>query len=199
MSKIITDSNGFPFMDSQGRVLQVDIQPNLQSKTATPATAQQTISPDSEYDGLSSVVVQAVTSAIDANIVPGNIKQGVSILGVQGSLSAGAQMQANLSIKVVSTTSLSATGLSVVVAESGTYRISWAAFRSYSSGTFSTRAYVNGSAKGTDHTTWTNSYGQQVVETNIALTAGQTVEIYARASSTSRYTGVMNLVIEKTS
>lgn len=225
MSKIIIDSNGRPYMDQNGRVLTVDasIDPNiqagnikngvsimgvvgtyapaLQSKSVTPTTSQQTVSPDSGYAGLSAVTVGAVTSAIDSNIQQGNIKKGVTILGVTGNYEGeggGDVIQTNLSMKTVAKTSLSATGLSITVAQSGTYRISWAAFRSYSSGTFSTRVYVGGSAKGTDHTTWTQTYGQQVTETGIALTAGQVVEVYARSSSTSRYTGVMNLVIEKT-
>ena len=58
--------------------------PVMQAKTATPTTATQTITPDTGYDGLSSVEVSAVTSAIDSNIVAGNIKKDVSILGVTG-------------------------------------------------------------------------------------------------------------------
>lgn len=42
---------------------------------------------DPEYDGLSLVVVEAVTADIDGNIKPGNIKKGVTILGVTGTLS----------------------------------------------------------------------------------------------------------------
>ena len=42
--------------------------PVIQSKTVDPTTSQQVISPDSGYDALSSVTVNAVTSAIDQNI-----------------------------------------------------------------------------------------------------------------------------------
>lgn len=59
---------------------------HAQSKTVTPSTSQQTVQPDSGYNALSSVTVQAVTSAIDASIAPENIKQGVTILGVTGGL-----------------------------------------------------------------------------------------------------------------
>ena len=62
-----------------------DPQPELQAKTVNPSTSQQTVSPDQGKDGLSTVTVNAVTNAIDANIQAGNIKSGVSILGVQGS------------------------------------------------------------------------------------------------------------------
>lgn len=60
--------------------------PVLQAKTAAPATTAQVVTADEGYDGLSSVTVDAVTAAIDANIQPGNIKKDVSILGVVGTL-----------------------------------------------------------------------------------------------------------------
>lgn len=59
--------------------------PTLQNKTVTPTTAEQTIEAGEGYDGLGTVTVEAVTAAIDENIVAGNIKSGVTILGVTGS------------------------------------------------------------------------------------------------------------------
>ena len=58
--------------------------PNLENKSVTPTTAQQTITAGDGYDGLGTVTVAAVTAAIDANIIAGNIKDGVTILGVAG-------------------------------------------------------------------------------------------------------------------
>ena len=57
---------------------------NGQTKTVTPTTSSQTITPDSGYNGITQVNVNAVTSAIDNNIIAGNIKNNVTILGVTG-------------------------------------------------------------------------------------------------------------------
>lgn len=54
----------------------------LDSKTVDPSTSAFTV--NSSVDGLSSVTLNPVTASIDANITAGNIKQGVSILGVSG-------------------------------------------------------------------------------------------------------------------
>lgn len=59
---------------------------NNQAKEATPTTSSQVIKPDTGYTGLSKCTVAAVTSSIDANIAAGNIKSGVTILGVTGSV-----------------------------------------------------------------------------------------------------------------
>ena len=55
-----------------------------ETKTITATTSQQTINPSSGKNGITQITVNPVTSSIDANIVAGNIKNGVSILGVTG-------------------------------------------------------------------------------------------------------------------
>lgn len=72
--------DGFAPVEVQGYT------PVLQSKTAEPATTAQVVTADGGYDGLSSVNVDAVTAAIDANITPANIKKDVEILGVVGTM-----------------------------------------------------------------------------------------------------------------
>lgn len=59
----------------------------LEAKEATPSTTDQTIQATGTGKiGLSSVTVNAVTAAIDANITAGNIKKDVAILGVTGNV-----------------------------------------------------------------------------------------------------------------
>ncbi len=78
--------------------IEVASDPVLQTKSATPKTSSQTISPDSGYDGLSKVTISAVTSSIDSDIKASNIKKGVNILGVTGTLESGITPTGTMSI-----------------------------------------------------------------------------------------------------
>lgn len=57
---------------------------NLQDKTVTPTASGFTVSQDSGYSALNSVVVNG-----DENLVAENIKNGVEVFGVTGTLSGG--------------------------------------------------------------------------------------------------------------
>ena len=72
---------------------------NLQDKTVDPQQFLQVVSYDStQYDGLNSVTVNAVTNAIDANIQAGNIKKNVQILGVTGEYDPQPNIQAPVTV-----------------------------------------------------------------------------------------------------
>ena len=60
--------------------------PVIDELNVTPSTSAQTITASGGVDGYSPVNVSAVDATIDANITAGNIKSGVSILGVTGNL-----------------------------------------------------------------------------------------------------------------
>ena len=98
--------------------------------------------------------------------------------------------------KSVKTNGYTSTGMSITVAKTGTYKISWAGWRSSSQGTMGTNLYKNGTA-GTNQQTFTNTYGQCITLENQSLTAGDVLTLYATAGSTSRYMWVANLIIEE--
>lgn len=59
---------------------------NNTTLSITPQITTQEFAPEEPYTGFETVSVKAVTSDIDANIIPTNIKSGIEILGVTGSV-----------------------------------------------------------------------------------------------------------------
>lgn len=93
---------------------------------------------------------------------------------------------------------LTETDVSLTVAKTGTYKVSWMGFRNTTSGTSSSQLYIDDTAYGNANSTFTSSYGQSVTLTDVSLTAGQIITVYARARNSSYYMYVGNLIIEQT-
>lgn len=70
------------------KVAALYVAPALVTETIAPATTTKEYTPGAGKDGFSKVTVNAVTAAIDENIVAENIKKDVVILGVTGSYEA---------------------------------------------------------------------------------------------------------------
>lgn len=77
-------SSSDTFRSYADKISAIDTVNNEYPITVTPTTSSQTVTPDQNHTGLSSVTVSAVDSTIDANITASNIKSGVEILGVEG-------------------------------------------------------------------------------------------------------------------
>ena len=84
----ITSTSGNTFTPSSGKngITSIKVTPTNQNRTVTPTPSQQTLSVNSGYSGNGTITVNAVTSAIDSDIKATNIKSGVNILGVNGSV-----------------------------------------------------------------------------------------------------------------
>ena len=81
------------------------ISPSLIDLEVTPSKEKQTFKHEGSY-GYDNVVVNAVTNEVDSNIQPSNIKNGVSILGVTGTLQEGSSASVEESTLVFSSGSV---------------------------------------------------------------------------------------------
>ena len=81
VAKVVKGGRNFRFSS-----VVVDVKVEHEALDVTPTTSLQTFTAVDQYHGYSPVTVQAVTADIDSNIVAGNIKSGVTILGVTGSV-----------------------------------------------------------------------------------------------------------------
>lgn len=93
--------------------------------------------------------------------------------------------------------SYTATDVTLTVSKTGTYKVSWMAWRSTSSGTSGSQLYINGTAYGSANTTFTGTYGQAITLTGVSLTQGDVLVVRARARGTQYYMYVGNLIIEE--
>lgn len=173
--KLLITSNGQLIVREYNEI-EVSVSPNLQAKTnISPTTSSQTITPDSGYDGLSYVQINAMPTGD----VP--TSSGKEILVYSG-------------YDETNSTSYAATDVSITVKKAGTYKLSWTGLRNTTNGTSGSRLYVDETAAGSAHTSgWIRGYGQYCEET-LTLSANATVTVYARSRSANYYMVVGNLI-----
>lgn len=121
---------------------------------------------------------------------------GLATAVVNVSGGGGKNVQVYSGMDYANATSYTATDVTLKVAKSGSYKVSWMGFRNTTSGTSGSQIYVNGTAKGSAHTSFTRNYGQYCEE-SLSLNANDVLVVRARARSTSYYMYVGNLIIEE--
>lgn len=152
-----------------------------------------------EYDG-NTLIDITDTTATASDVASGKYFYTAAGVRTAGTASGGGGMnkQAYFMDDYVMATSYTATDVTLTVAVSGTYRISWCGARSAFSGTSGSQLYINGSAYGSAFTTFERNYWQHPELTGVSLDAGDVLVIRARSRSTSYYMTVGNLIIEQT-
>lgn len=120
------------------------------------------------------------------------------VVNVSGGSSKNAQVVQGTTRTTSST--LTAIGAELTVSKTGTYDIYWTAFRSSTSSsyTYGTQLYIDGSAHGTQNTSWSN-HVQNNHLTSVSLTANQKLRVYGRESRGSSYYiyAPMLVIVEK--
>ena len=141
------------------------------------------------------------TTAAASDVASGKYFYTASGVRTQGTNSGGGGSSMNVQIAQSTSRASSSTYTNVISLTcntAGKYDIYWDCFRSSTGGTNGSQLYINGTAKGTANTTFTNHI-QNNHSTNVTLAKNDTVAIYARSRGSNYYAYVGTLVIKQTS
>ena len=179
---------------------------NLQDKTGIiPTESVQTVTAEGGYDGLSSVQVEPIpeqyvvptgTLLISENCTGADVRDyaAVDVDVPHGRVN---NLQIHYGYYVKAAVLYTPTLLSLTVQRTGSYRVSWTAWRSTASGTMGTALYINGHWYG-QYEDFIGPYGQNIWLNDVPLNAGDEICIYVKTGSSSRVMYVSNLIIEQT-
>lgn len=132
------------------------------------------------------------TTAAAADVASGKYFYTAAGVRTQGTNSGGGGTSKNTQVVQGTTrttsSTLTAIGAEMTVTKTGTYDVYWSAFRSSTSSsyTYGTQLYIDGTAHGTQNTTWSN-HVQNNHLTGVSLTANQKIRVYGRNSRGSSY------------
>lgn len=121
--------------------------------------------------------------------------EGYKTVSVNVSGGTSKNAQAVTSTTRVTSTSLTACSGTITVAKTGTYDVYWSTHRTSTSGSWSSRLYINNTASGTEQTSGWSNHVQPVHLSNVSLTAGQTIRVYAKSRGSNYYAYVPLLTI----
>ena len=132
------------------------------------------------------------TTAAAADVATGKYFYTASGVRTQGTNSGGGGESKNTQVVQGTTrttsSTLTAIGAEMTVSKTGTYNVYWSGVRTTTSGsyTYGTQLYIDGTAYGTQNTTWSN-HVQNNHLSNVSLTANQKIRVYGRNSRGSSY------------
>lgn len=140
--------------------------------TAVTVSASELVSGDKAITSNGNNIDVANYSTVSVNVSGGTSKNTQVVQGTTRTTSS----------------TLTAIGAELTVSKTGTYDVYWSAFRSSTSAsyTYGTQLYINGTAYGTQNTTWSN-HVQDNHLTGVSLTANQKIRVYGRNSRGSSY------------
>ena len=157
------------------------------------STSSQTIVSGTYHSAAATIAAVSQTNLTADNIKSGttiSISNGQSNLwSVTGTYSGGGggskNVQTAQTTSRVTSTSLTKC-ISLTCSTAGTYDVYWSCARSSTSGTWSSRLYLGGTAQGSEQTTWSN-HVQNVHLTNISISANQEVAVYVKSRGSNYY------------
>ena len=140
------------------------------------------------------------TTAVESDVASGKIFFLSDGTQKTGTASGGSSLNWQISNSGgrIASSSYTDTGISLTVAQTGTYNVYWSAFRTATSGTNGTQLHIGSNTYGSAQTSWTSTYYQAIKLTGVSLTKNQVLKVYARSRGNSYYVCVVNLVIEQT-
>ena len=182
----------------------VSLTASVTTKAATtyhPSSSQQTIASGTYLTG-----TQTINAVTTTNLTAANIKSGVvvqvgdssdsdCVTSVTGTYSGGSSKNVQTAQTTSRVTSTSLTKcISLTCSTAGTYDVYWSCARSSTSGTWSSRLYLGGTAQGSEQSTWSN-HVQNVHLSNISISANQEVAVYVRSRGSNYYAYAPQLTI----
>lgn len=132
------------------------------------------------------------TTADASDVATGKYFYTAEGVRTQGTSSGGGGTSKNTQVVQGTTrttsSSMTAIGAEMTVSKTGTYDVYWSAFRSSTSSsyTYATQLYIDGTAHGSENTTWSN-HVQNNHLSNVSLTANQKIRVRGRNSRGSSY------------